>query len=156
MKRLFATLSSTIVLLFLATHAYGADLMETASTSGSFKTFLAAAKASGLADTLKKSGPYTVFVPSDSAFNHLPPGTMSSLMKDKAKLAEVLAYHVIPGKVTVADIKPGKVKTLQGETITLMSDNGKVTVNNANVIQSDLMADNGVIHEIDTLVFLDK
>jgi uncharacterized surface protein with fasciclin (FAS1) repeats len=156
MKRSIAAIASTILLSFLATYVQAADLVETASTSGSFKTFLAAAKAAGIADTLKNSGPYTVFAPSDSAFNHLPPGTVNSLMKDKAKLAEILAYHVIPGKVTVADVKPGKVKTMQGDALTLTSDNGKVTVNNANVIQSDLMADNGVIHEIDAIVLPTK
>ena len=154
MTRSFTALSLTIALSLHVAHA--ADLVETAATSGSFKTFLAAAKAAGIADTLKNSGPYTIFAPSDSAFNHLPPGTVTSLMKDKAKLAEILAYHVIPGKVTVADVKPGKVKTMQGETLTLTSDNGKVTVNNANVIQSDLIADNGVIHEIDALVLPTK
>ena len=153
MKRSFAVLASTIALAVPVSDAWSADLIETASSSGSFKTFLAAAKAAGMDDTLKTSGPYTVFAPSDSAFNQLPPGTVSSLMKDKERLAELLAHHVIPGKVTVADVKPGKVKTIQGDELTLTSDNGKVTVDNANVIQSDLAADNGVIHEIDAVVF---
>lgn len=152
MKRSLVTLASTIALSFHASHALAADLVETASTAGSFKTFLAAVKASGIADTLKNSGPYTVFAPSDSAFDKLPPGTVNSLMRDKGKLSEILAYHVIPGKVTVADVKPGKVKTIQGDLLTLTSDNGKVTVDSANVIQSDLIADNGVIHEIDAVV----
>jgi len=156
MKQSVAAIASTILLSFLSPQLQAADLLETASTSGSFKTFLAAAKATGFADTLKNSGPYTVFAPNDAAFNHLPPGTVNSLMKDKAKLAEILAHHVIPGKVTVADVKPGKIQTIQGDPVTLTSDNGKVTVNNANVIQSDLMADNGVIHEIDAIVMLDK
>ena len=156
MKRSCVALVTTIALSPLGIAAQAADLVETAATSGSFKTFLAAAKAAGMTDTLKNSGPYTVFAPSDSAFNQLPPGTVSSLMKDKAKLAEILAHHVIPGKVTVADVKPGKVQTLHGDMVTLKSDNGKVTVENANVVQSDMMADNGVIHEIDTVVFLQK
>lgn len=156
MKRSCVAIASTIALSTLVNSAWGADIVETASTSGSFKTFLAAAKAAGITDTLKNSGPYTVFAPSDSAFNQLPPGTVNSLMKDKAKLAEILAHHVIPGKVTVADVKPGKVQTIQGETVTLKSDNGKVTVENANVVQSDMMADNGVIHEIDAVVLLEK
>ncbi|HYD96068.1 MAG TPA: fasciclin domain-containing protein [Noviherbaspirillum sp.] len=152
MKRSCATLASTVALSFLVSNAWSADLVETASTSGSFKTFLAAAKAAGIAETLKNSGPYTVFAPSDYAFNQLPPGTVDSLMKDKARLAEILSHHVIPGKVMVADVKPGKVKTIQGDELVLKSDNGKVTVDNANVVQSDMMADNGVIHEIDTVV----
>ena len=156
MKRSCAAIAAAIALLTAGPGATAADLVETATTSGSFKTFLAAANAAGMTETLKKSGPYTVFAPSDSAFNQLPPGTVDSLMKDKAKLAEILSHHVIPGKVTVADVKPGKVQTLQGDTVTLKSDNGKVTVDNANVIQSDLMADNGVIHEIDAVVLLQK
>lgn len=156
MKRSCVTIVSAIALSTLGTPAWAADLVETASTSGSFKTFLAAAKAAGITDTLKNSGPYTVFAPSDSAFNQLPPGTVDSLMKDKAKLAEVLSHHVIPGKVTVSDVKPGKVQTLQGDSVTVKNDNGKVTVENANVIQSDMMADNGVIHEVDAVVLLQK
>jgi len=156
MKRSCAAIAAAIALSAVGPGAIAADLVETAATSGSFKTFLAAVKAAGITEKLKNSGPYTVFAPSDSAFNQLPPGTVDSLMKDKAKLAEILSHHVIPGKVTVADVKPGKVQTLQGDTVTLKSDNGKVTVDNANVIQSDLMADNGVIHEIDAVVLLQK
>ena len=156
MKQFIGAITVSLALASLSLHASAADLVETASTSGSFKTFLAAAKTTGLAGTLKNSGPYTIFAPSDSAFNKLPPGTVDSLMKDKAKLTEILAYHVIPGKVTVADVKPGKVQTMQGESLTLTSDNGKVTVDTANVVQSDLIADNGVIHEIDTVVLPKK
>jgi uncharacterized surface protein with fasciclin (FAS1) repeats len=106
-----------------------------------------------LLQTLRDSGPYTVFIPTDTAFSKLPSDTADSLMKDKKKLAQVLAYHVVPGKITVADVKPGEVKTMEGSSLKLTSDNGKVTLNGeANVIQSDVMADNGVIHEIDTIV----
>ncbi|MGH8807136.1 MAG: fasciclin domain-containing protein [Noviherbaspirillum sp.] len=156
MKRSFAAIAAAVALPFHISHALAADLVETASTSGSFKTFLAAAKAAGIDDTLKKNGPYTVFAPGDSAFNKLPPGTMNALLKDKARLAEILSHHVIPGKITVADVKPGKVTTIQGDLLTLTSDNGKVTVDNANVIQSDLIADNGIIHEIDAVVMPPK
>jgi uncharacterized surface protein with fasciclin (FAS1) repeats len=156
MKRPLAVIATTITLSFHASPILAADLLETASSSGSFKTFLAAVKAAGIADTLKNSGPYTVFAPTDSAFEKLPPGTFNSLMKDKTKLTEVLEHHVIPGKVTIADVKPGKVKTIQGDLLTLTSDNGKVTVDNANVIQSDVIADNGIIHEIDTVVLPNK
>lgn len=156
MKRSIGMFLSATVLAFPLSQAWAADLVETASTSGTFKTFLAAAKAAGITETLKNSGPYTVFAPGDSAFGKLPPGEMETLMKDKAKLAELLSHHVIPGKVTVAEVKPGKVKTLQGDELMLKSDNGKVTVDSANVIQSDLIADNGVIHEIDAVVLPDK
>lgn len=152
MKRFSCAFLPAFALALAAPHAMSADLIETASTSGTFKTFLAAAKTAGIAETLKTGGPYTVFAPSDSAFDKLPPGTVESLMKDKTRLAQLLSHHVIPGKVTVAEVKPGKVTTLQGDELTLKSDNGKVTVNTANVIQSDLIADNGVIHEIDSVV----
>lgn len=156
MKRSCVGIAWAIAMSVFCSGTWAADLVETATTSGSFKTFLAAAKAAGMTDTFKNSGPYTVFAPNDSAFNRLPPGTVSSWMKDKAKLAKILSHHVIPGKVTVADVKPGAVQTIQGDTVTLKSDNGKVTIDDANVVQSDLMADNGVIHEIDTVVLPSK
>jgi uncharacterized surface protein with fasciclin (FAS1) repeats len=132
--------------------AIAADIVDTATTSGSFKIFVAAVKAAGFNETLKASGPYTVFAPTDEAFGKLPPGTWDAIAKDKVKLSKVLAYHVIPGKVLVAEVKPGKVKTTEGDFLTLKSDNGKVTVNEANVTESDVVADNGVIHAIDAVV----
>jgi uncharacterized surface protein with fasciclin (FAS1) repeats len=142
-----------IVAVLGAGHAIAADIVETASNTSSFKTFLNAAKTAGLTETLKQGGPYTLFLPTNSAFDKLPPETRDALLKDKAKLAHVLAYHVIPGKIMVADVKPGKVQTMEGAPLTLKSDNGKVTLNEeANITQSDIQADNGVIHEIDTVV----
>jgi uncharacterized surface protein with fasciclin (FAS1) repeats len=143
---------AAVMLSFGTSFVFAADLVETAATSGGAKKFASALKASGLADSLKGDGPYTIFVPEDSAFEKLPPATRDALMKDKTKLAQVLAYHVIPGKLMVADVKPGKVKTIEGSALTLSSDNGKVTVDEANVTQSDVTADNGVIHVIDTVV----
>jgi hypothetical protein len=152
MKKSFSTIASVIALFFGTPYAFGSDLVETASSSGEIKTFVAALKSAGFADSLKNDGPYTIFAPADSAFDKLPPGTKNELMKDKKKLAQVLAYHVIPGKIMVAEVKPGKVQTIQGSSLTLKSDNGKVTVDEANVTQSDVTADNGVIHVIDTVV----
>jgi uncharacterized surface protein with fasciclin (FAS1) repeats len=145
-------IASAIALLFGAPSAFASDLVETASSSGEIKTFVAALKSAGFADSLKSDGPYTIFAPADSAFDKLPPDTKNELMKDKKKLAQVLAYHVIPGRIMVAEVKPGKVQTIQGGSLTLKSDNGKVTVDDANVTQSDVTADNGVIHVIDTVV----
>lgn len=156
MKRSVVALALGAAFTFQAQGAFAADIVDKATESVTFKTFVAAVKASGMSDTLKSSGPYTVFAPSDSAFNKLPPDTMKSLMKDKAKLSELVSQHVVPGKITVAEVKPGKVQTIQGEPLTLTSDNGKVTVDGANVTQSDVMADNGVIHEIDTVVLPKK
>jgi uncharacterized surface protein with fasciclin (FAS1) repeats len=152
MHRPFSTFAAVIALVVGAPQVLASDLVETASSSGEIKTFVAALKTAGVADSLKSDGPYTVFAPADSAFDKLPPDTKNELMKDKKKLAEVLAYHVIRGKVLVADVKPGKVETIQGTPITIKSDNGKVTVDEANVTQSDVTADNGVIHVIDTVV----
>lgn len=155
MKALAATIAGLCALSFSSV-AVGADLLETVRTSGGMKTFMAAAETAGMADKLKNSGPYTIFAPNDSAFRQLPPETREALLKDKEKAAELVAYHVIPGTLTVADVKPGKVQTVQGSQVKLTSDNGSVTVENAKVIQSDLKADNGVIHEIDQVVLPPK
>jgi uncharacterized surface protein with fasciclin (FAS1) repeats len=147
MKKLFSI--ALIMLLSGILPALAANIVDTASNAGSFKIFVAALKSAGFDETLKNTGPYTVFAPTDEAFSKLPAGTWEAIVKDKVKLSDVLAYHVIPGKVLITEVKPGKVKTVQGETINLKSDNGKVTVNDANVTESDIKADNGVIHAID-------
>lgn len=138
--------------LTIAMNTFAADLIDTAISSDSFKTFTAAVQAAGLTDALKNQGPYTVFAPTDEAFTKLPEGTLSALMKDKAKLAQVLSHHIVPGKIMVADVKPGLTKTVDGSTINLKSDNGKITVDKANVVQSDIVADNGVIQAIDAVL----
>jgi uncharacterized surface protein with fasciclin (FAS1) repeats len=149
---LFQKLLVGIALIMGVSSVAADNIVDTANNARTFKVFVTALKKSGLAETLQKAGPYTVFAPSDEAFAKLPPGTLDTLMKDKEKLNRILSYHVIQGKVLVTEIKPGKTNTLQGEPLTLTSDNGKVTVNGANVTQSDLNADNGVIHEIDTVI----
>ncbi|MBC7512901.1 MAG: fasciclin domain-containing protein [Herminiimonas sp.] len=131
--------------------ARAADLVDTAIAAGNLKTFVAAVKAAGFTEALRNTGPYTVFAPSDEAFSHLPPGTWEALIKDKARLAQVITYHVIPGKTLVADVKPGMTKTLQGAMLRLRSDNGMVTVDEATVTQSDMQADNGVLHMINAV-----
>jgi uncharacterized surface protein with fasciclin (FAS1) repeats len=147
-------LSAAVLLMALApAHAAGAsDLVEKSASATNLRIFTAALKTSGLEDRLKSGGPYTVFAPDDGAFSKLPPGSWDALSKDKVKLASVLSHHIIPGRMLVAEVKPGKTSTLQGEPLTLKSDNGKVTVDQANVIESDVAADNGVIHVIDTVV----
>ncbi len=150
--RKFLAATAAAAALHCAGAAHAANIVEAATSAGTFKTFVAALKTAGLADTLKNSGPYTIFAPTDEAFAKLPPGTWAALSKDKTRLSKVLAYHIVPGKILVAEVKPGKVRTTQGGMLTLTSDNGIVTVNNANVTQSDVTADNGVIHAIDTVV----
>ena len=133
--------------------ARAADIVDTAVAAGSFNTLVTAVKAAGLVGTLKGKGPYTVFAPNDAAFAKLPPGTVESLLKNKAKLATILKYHVVRGRVKAADIagKKLKVKTAAGLTVNVDGTMG-VRVNDANVIQPDIEASNGVIHVIDTVL----
>ena len=120
--------------------------------AGSFKTLATALGAAGLVDTLKGKGPFTVFAPTDEAFAKIPKADLDALLKDKAKLTAVLTYHVVPGKVMAKDVKAGQVKTVQGSNITISTSYGDVSVNNAKVVKTDIVADNGVIHVIDTVI----
>jgi uncharacterized surface protein with fasciclin (FAS1) repeats len=129
-----------------------ADIVDTAVSAGQFKTLVQAVQAAGLVDTLKGDGPFTVFAPTDAAFAKLPAGTVESLLNDKQKLASILTYHVVPGRVTAAQVKPGDVKTVQGQPLRVRADGGAVMVNDARVTKTDIMASNGVIHVIDTVV----
>ncbi|MEO7152368.1 MAG: fasciclin domain-containing protein [Burkholderiaceae bacterium] len=131
--------------------AHAADIVDTAVAAGNFKTLAAALQAAGLVDTLKGKGPFTVFAPTDDAFAKVPKAQLDALLKDKAKLTSVLTYHVVPGAVMAKDVKAGKVKTVQGSELTV-STNGGVKVDAANVIKTDIVADNGVIHVIDSVV----
>ena len=131
--------------------AQAKDIVDTAVGAGNFKTLAAALTAAGLVDTLKGKGPFTVFAPTDEAFAKIPKADLDALLKDKAKLTSILTYHVVSGKVMAADVKAGKVKTVQGSEITISTTAG-VKVDNANVIKTDITADNGVIHVIDSVV----
>ena len=129
------------------------DIVDTAVASGSFKTLVAAVQAAGLVETLKGTGPYTVFAPTDEAFAKLPAGTVEGLLKDKQKLTQILLYHVVPGNVLAGDVvKLKNAKTAQGSSLTIFVKDGKVKVDNANVVKTDIIATNGVIHVIDTVV----
>ena len=145
------TLIATVLSLGLALSANAKDIVDTAVAAGSFKTLATALTAAGLVDTLKGTGPFTVFAPTDEAFAKIPKADLDALLKDKAKLTAVLTYHVVPGKVMAADVKAGKVKTVQGSELTV-STVGGVKVDNANVLKTDIVADNGVIHVIDSVV----
>jgi len=142
-------IASALSLSALASQA--ADIVDTAVAAGSFKTLAAALQAAGLVDTLKGKGPFTVFAPTDDAFAKIPKADLDALLKDKAKLTAVLTYHVVPGKVMAKDVKAGKVKSVQGSEITVATMGG-VTVDNAKVTATDIVADNGVIHVIDTVI----
>mgnify|MGYP001005037616 CR=1 FL=1 len=147
MKKLF--IATALSLSALAAQAK--DIVDTAVSAGQFKTLAAALQAAGLVDTLKGKGPFTVFAPTDEAFAKIPKAQLDALLADKAKLTAVLTYHVVPGKVMAADVKAGKVKTVQGSDLTIATAGG-VKVDNANVIKTDIVADNGVIHVIDSVV----
>ena len=127
------------------------DIVDTAVAAGDFKTLAVALEKAGLVDTLKGKGPFTVFAPTDAAFAKVPKKDLDALLADKSKLTSVLTYHVVPGSVMAKDVKAGKVKTVQGSELTL-STSGGVKVDGANVVKTDIVADNGVIHVIDTVV----
>jgi uncharacterized surface protein with fasciclin (FAS1) repeats len=135
-----------------ASTALAADIVDTAAAAGQFRTLVAALEKADLVDTLKGAGPYTVFAPTDEAFAKLPKGALEGLLNDKEKLTSVLTYHVVPGKVMAADVKPGKTKTVQGESLTVAAKNGTVTVNDARVVKTDIAASNGVIHVVDSVL----
>lgn len=131
------------------------DIVETAVSAGSFKTLAVALQAAGLVDTLKGKGPFTVFAPTDEAFGKLPAGTVEELLKpeNKAKLTAILTYHVVPGKVLAKDVvKLSEAKTVQGSSAKITVMDGKVKVDAANVVKTDILCGNGVIHVIDAVI----
>jgi len=131
------------------------DIVDTAAAAGSFNTLVAAVQAAGLVDTLKGPGPFTVFAPTDEAFGKLPKGALENLLKpeNKAKLSAILTYHVIPGKNMAGDVVTmDKAKTVQGSWIKITANGGKVMIDKATVVQTDIEASNGVIHVIDTVL----
>jgi uncharacterized surface protein with fasciclin (FAS1) repeats len=135
------------------------DIVETAVAAGSFKTLATALGAAGLVETLKGAGPFTVFAPTDEAFAKIPKATLDALLKDKEALKQVLLYHVVAGKVMAADVVKlnGKgAKTVQGSEAKIAVANGAVKVDNANVVKTDIVAKNGVIHVIDSVIMPPK
>ena len=130
-------------------------IVDVAVGAGQFETLVAAVKAAGLVETLSGTGPFTVFAPSDAAFAKLPAGTVEGLLADKAKLTSILTFHVVPGRVTAADIvRMGGAtpKTANGQTVNVTVRDGKVYVNDAQVVTADVGASNGVIHVIDAVL----
>ena len=147
MKKLLIASALTLAAL----GAQAKDIVDTAVAAGNFKTLATALAAAGLIDTLKGKGPFTVFAPTDAAFAKIPKADLDKLLADKAKLTAVLTYHVVPGKVMAKDVKAGKVKTVQGGEITVATTGG-VTVDGAKVSATDIVASNGVIHVIDSVI----
>jgi uncharacterized surface protein with fasciclin (FAS1) repeats len=128
------------------------DIVETAVAAGDFETLVAAVQAAGLVEVLKGDGPFTVFAPTDEAFAKLPEGTLEALLADREALTEVLTYHVVPGIVMASEVvKLDSVTTVQGQDVRIDSSSG-VKIDGASVIATDVIASNGVIHVIDTVI----
>ncbi len=155
MKKLFIIALTATVASFASTKAEPAtkDIVDTAVAAGGFETLVAAVKAAGLVEALKGEGPFTVFAPTDAAFAKLPEGTVADLLKpeNKAKLAAILTYHVVPGKVMAADVSTMKAKTLNGAEASIVVADG-VKIDAANVVKTDIVCSNGVIHVIDAVI----
>jgi uncharacterized surface protein with fasciclin (FAS1) repeats len=142
MKKLLAVAALSLT----AFAAQAKDIVETAVAAGDFKTLAVALEKAGLIETLKGKGPFTVFAPTDAAFAKVPKAQLDALLADKAKLTAVLTYHVVSGAVMAKDVKAGKVKSVQGSELTVG------TVDAAKVVKTDIVASNGVIHVIDSVV----
>lgn len=128
------------------------NIVDTAVSAGSFTTLVTAIQKAGLVDTLKGKGPFTVFAPTDAAFAKIPKAQLDALLADKAMLTKVLTYHVVAGKVMAADVKAGSAKSVEGSDLTITTSNGGVQVDSANVVKTDIVASNGVIHVIDSVM----
>lgn len=165
MKQLLQSLTAGFALVALGTaplladhHKSGEkkDIVDTAVAAGDFNTLAQALTAAGLVDTLKGDGPFTVFAPTDAAFAKLPEGTVEDLLKpeNKEKLVKILTYHVVPGKVTAEQVVGlDSAKTVEGQAVKITTqDDGKVMVNEAQVVKPDVMASNGVIHVINSVL----
>jgi uncharacterized surface protein with fasciclin (FAS1) repeats len=159
MKRIYVmTYLALLLTLSLSSSAYAGskkDIVDTAVAAGDFKTLAAALQAAGLVDTLKGSGPFTVFAPTDEAFAKLPAGTVDDLLKpeNKQKLVSILTYHVVAGDVMAKDVvKLSEAKTVNGKEVKIMAHGGKVMVDSANVTKTDIKCSNGVIHVIDSVL----
>lgn len=129
------------------------DIVDTAVAAGSFNTLVTAVKAAGLVETLKSAGPFTVFAPTDEAFAKVPKATLEALLSDKEALKKVLLYHVVAGNVGSAQVvKLKSAKTVNGQAVKINVSGGKVMVDNATVVKTDIAASNGTIHVIDTVI----
>ena len=155
----FATVAAVVLTVAAsgttAVRAETRDVVDTAIAAGSFKTLAKALDAAGLVTTLKGVGPFTVFAPTDEAFAKLPDGTLETLLKpeNKEKLRRILTYHVVAGKVMASDVvKLQSARAVSGDTITVKVEDGVVHVDNATVTSADVLASNGVIHVIDSVI----
>jgi uncharacterized surface protein with fasciclin (FAS1) repeats len=153
----FAAVTSYTITPATAAPAANEDIVAVASGNSDFSTLVAALTAAELVEALQGAGPFTVFAPNNAAFAKLPAGTVDDLLKpeNKAKLTAILKNHVVSGKVMAADVKAGPVPTLGGGDVVIAVEGGEVTYGGATVIGTDVLASNGVIHVIDTVVVPD-
>ncbi len=154
---LFAIVGSVVLGPAVAQEKSAKDIVDTAVAAGQFKTLVTAVQAADLVETLKGKGPFTVFAPTDEAFAKIPKEKLKALLKDRKALTAVLTYHVVPGKVMAADVvKLDSAKTVQGKSINIVTEDGKVTINGAKVLKTDIVCSNGVIHVIDAVILPPK
>jgi uncharacterized surface protein with fasciclin (FAS1) repeats len=160
MRRISLAIAATLALAGVAaapaasaTKAQERDIVQTAAAAGEFKTLTKLVKRAGLARTLKKTGPYTVFAPTDAAFAKVPKRTLTALLEDKAKLRSVLLYHVASGRLPAADVvERSSIRTLTGQRVRVRVKDSRVFLNRARVTTPDVMASNGVIHVINRVL----
>ena len=154
LKSALPLIAAAAISMPIANAAKSQTIVEIAAGNKDFSTLVAAVKAAGLADTLSSDGPFTVFAPTNAAFAKLPAGTVESLLKpeNKQKLVDILTYHVVGAKVMAADVESGFVGTVNGEKINIAASKSGVTVDGANVVKTDIVGSNGVIHVIDEVI----
>ena len=158
MKNFIKIATASMLIAFSATAAAGdygkkKDIVDTAVAADGFDTLVTAVQAAGLVETLKGDGPFTVFAPTDAAFDEIPEADLQALLADKDKLTKVLTYHVVPGKVMAEDvIGLDSATTVEGSDVDVEVVEGGVQVDGANVVQTDIEASNGVIHVIDAVI----
>jgi len=129
------------------------DIVDTALSAGGFNTLVTALQEANLVDTLKGDGPFTVFAPSDEAFKKIPENDLKAILADKAKLTKILTYHVVPGRVTAAEVvKLNSAKTVEGSPVSIVADEDGVKIQGAKVIKADIDCSNGVVHVIDAVI----
>jgi uncharacterized surface protein with fasciclin (FAS1) repeats len=161
-RRIFGTgVAATALALALPAASAGAqapaqaqrDIVDTAVAAGQFTTLARALQAAGLVETLKGPGPFTVFAPTDAAFAKVPSDLLNSLLANQEQLRAVLTYHVVAGRVLAADVvRLTTARTVQGENVRITTSGGAVRINDANVVTADVLASNGVIHVVDTVL----
>lgn len=148
-------IASLLAAMIISTPALAGTVLQSAEQDGSFKTLLTAIHEAGLEDTLNAAGPFTLFAPNDAAFAKLPKAKLKALMADKEKLAKLISYHIVPSKIGQADVDAGKVKTLEGEDLSLTVKDG-VKINNVPMVGMAIEADNGVIHALNSVLIPKK